>query len=214
MARSSAAYGAGRHLLVQELERLTSCPCSAPADNRVSARTVPILGRSRTWVRRVAGTPMKVRGYTPPRSRLIPAEWKDNDMPINFDYHKVELNWGGQPSPSRPARSPARLTAPCSLRSARDRGPPPSFPPVAEAGSGLFPTVNYQESARRGKILAATSAKGVRPSRDVRASDRPIRPLFLPDGWRKNETRSSSPFCSTTAENNPDVFRWSRPPPR
>src|SRR3569623_3147021 len=43
---------------------------------------------------------MSSRGDYAPAFPLIPAEWKDMTlMPINFDHHKVELNWGGQPLP-------------------------------------------------------------------------------------------------------------------
>ena len=44
-----------------------------------------------------AGTPDEFAGCLRPAFPLIPAEWKDDNMPIKFDHHKVELNWGGQP---------------------------------------------------------------------------------------------------------------------
>src|SRR5690606_38912601 len=61
--------------------------------------TVPDFEPARTWGAALgAGTPGKFVGPRLPRVPASPAEWKDDtSMTINFDHHKVELNWGGQP---------------------------------------------------------------------------------------------------------------------
>ncbi len=123
---------------------------------------------------------------------LIPAEWKDNDMPINFDYHKVELNWGGQPLTletgkiARQADGAVLATLGetvllATVVSAKS----------AKPGQDFFPlTVNYQEKYfAAGKIPGGYFKREGRPTENEtltsRLIDRPIRPLF-PDGYKND----------------------------
>jgi hypothetical protein len=94
---------------------------------------------------------------------------------------------------SRPAASPARLTAPCSPPTARHRAGHRRFAKSPKEGIDFFPlTVNYQEKTfAAGKIPGGYFKREGRPTEKEtlvsRLIDRPIRPLFA-DGF-KNETQ-------------------------
>ena len=116
----------------------------------------------------------------------------------------------GASSSSRPARSPARPTAPCSPPTAR----PPCSPPSVAAkepreGIDFFPlTVNYQEKFyAAGHIPGGYFKREGRPTEKEtlisRLIDRPIRPLFA-DGCR-NETQVIVTTLSHDLENDPDI---------
>ena len=123
-------------------------------------------------------------------------------MPIDFDYHKVELNWGGQPltlETGKIARQAdgAVLATVVSMK-------------TAKPGIDFFPlTVNYQEKYfAAGKIPGGYFKREGRPTEaetlTSRLIDRPIRPLF-PDGYR-NETQVVVTVLQHDMENNPDVL--------
>ncbi|HEX4297905.1 MAG TPA: polyribonucleotide nucleotidyltransferase, partial [Devosia sp.] len=132
-------------------------------------------------------------------------------MPINFDYHKVELNWGGQPltlETGKMARQAdgavlATLGETVVLATVVSMKTP-------KAGIDFFPlTVNYQEKYfAAGKIPGGYFKREGRPTENEtlvsRLIDRPIRPLF-PDGYR-NETQVVVTVLQHDMENNPDVL--------
>ncbi|MDB5612975.1 MAG: pnp [Devosia sp.] len=130
---------------------------------------------------------------------------------INFDYHKVELNWGGQPltletgKMARQADGAVLATLGetvllATVVSAK----------TAKAGIDFFPlTVNYQEKYfAAGKIPGGYFKREGRPTENEtltsRLIDRPIRPLF-PDGYR-HETQVVITVLQHDMENNPDVL--------
>src|SRR5688500_9235579 len=132
-------------------------------------------------------------------------------MSINFDHHKVELNWGGQPLTletgkiARQADGAVLATLGetvllATVVSAKS----------AKPGQDFFPlTVNYQEKYfAAGKIPGGYFKREGRPSENEtlvsRLIDRPIRPLF-PDGY-KNETQVVITVLQHDMENNPDVL--------
>ncbi|MBI4924016.1 MAG: polyribonucleotide nucleotidyltransferase, partial [Devosia nanyangense] len=130
-------------------------------------------------------------------------------MPINFDYHKVELNWGGQPltlETGKIARQAdgavlATLGETVLLATVVSMKTP-------KPGIDFFPlTVNYQEKYfAAGKIPGGYFKREGRPTENEtlvsRLIDRPIRPLF-PDGYR-NETQVVVTVLQHDMENNPD----------
>jgi polyribonucleotide nucleotidyltransferase len=132
-------------------------------------------------------------------------------MPINFDYHKVELNWGGQPltlETGKVARQAdgavlATLGETVVLATVVSMKSP-------KPGIDFFPlTVNYQEKYfAAGKIPGGYFKREGRPTENEtltsRLIDRPIRPLF-PDGYR-NETQVVVTVLQHDMENNPDVL--------
>jgi polyribonucleotide nucleotidyltransferase len=132
-------------------------------------------------------------------------------MPINFDYHKVELNWGGQPltlETGKIARQAdgavlATLGETVVLATVVSMKTP-------KPGIDFFPlTVNYQEKYfAAGKIPGGYFKREGRPTENEtlvsRLIDRPIRPLF-PDGYR-NETQVVVTVLQHDMENNPDVL--------
>jgi polyribonucleotide nucleotidyltransferase len=132
-------------------------------------------------------------------------------MPINFDHHKVELNWGGQPltlETGKMARQAdgavlATLGETVVLATVVSMKTP-------KAGIDFFPlTVNYQEKYfAAGKIPGGYFKREGRPTEAEtlisRLIDRPIRPLF-PQGYR-NETQVIVTTLQHDMENNPDVL--------
>jgi len=155
---------------------------------------------------------MSSRGFYAPAFPLSPAEWKDENMStINFNHHKVELNWGGQPLTletgkiARQADGAVLATLGetvllATVVSAK----------TAKPGQDFFPlTVNYQEKYfAAGKIPGGYFKREGRPTENEtltsRLIDRPIRPLF-PDGY-KNETQVVVTVLQHDMENNPDVL--------
>src|SRR6185437_8317549 len=132
-------------------------------------------------------------------------------MPINFDYHKVELNWGGQPLTLETGKM-ARQADGAVLATL---GETVVLATVVSAkspkpGQDFFPlTVNYQEKYfAAGKIPGGYFKREGRPTESEtlisRLIDRPIRPLF-PDGY-KNETQVIVTVLQHDMENNPDVL--------
>ncbi|MBS3850438.1 polyribonucleotide nucleotidyltransferase [Devosia sp. J2-20] len=132
-------------------------------------------------------------------------------MTINFDYHKVELNWGGQPltletgKMARQADGAVLATLGetvllATVVSAK----------TAKPGIDFFPlTVNYQEKYfAAGKIPGGYFKREGRPTENEtltsRLIDRPIRPLF-PAGY-KHETQVVITVLQHDMENNPDVL--------
>jgi polyribonucleotide nucleotidyltransferase len=132
-------------------------------------------------------------------------------MSINFNHHKVELNWGGQPLTletgkiARQADGAVLATLGetvvlATVVSAR----------TAKQGQDFFPlTVNYQEKYfAAGKIPGGYFKREGRPTEAEtlisRLIDRPIRPLF-PDGYR-NETQVIVTVLQHDMENEPDVL--------
>ena len=130
---------------------------------------------------------------------------------INFDHHKVELNWGGQPltlETGKMARQAdgavlATLGETVVLATVVSMKTP-------KPGIDFFPlTVNYQEKYfAAGKIPGGYFKREGRPTENEtlvsRLIDRPIRPLF-PDGYR-NETQVVITVLQHDMENNPDVL--------
>ena len=116
----------------------------------------------------------------------------------------------GASSPSKPARSRARPTAPSSPPTAR---PPCSRPSVAakepKDGIDFLPlTVNYPEKYyAAGRIPGGYFKREGRPTEKEtlisRLIDRPIRPLFA-DGWRC-DTQVIVTVLSHDLENDPDI---------
>ena len=132
-------------------------------------------------------------------------------MPIKFDHHKVELNWGGQPltlETGKVARQAdgavfATLGETVVLATVVSAKKP-------KPGQDFFPlTVNYQEKYfAAGKIPGGYFKREGRPTEaetlTSRLIDRPIRPLF-PDGY-KNETQVIVTVLQHDMENQPDVL--------
>ena len=118
---------------------------------------------------------------SPPRAR-DPEEGKTHNVQR---LPQGNRSGAGASSSSRPARSPARPTAPCWRPTAR---PSCCAPPSARArpkpGQDFFPlTVNYQEKTfAAGKIPGGFFKREGRPTEKEmlisRLIDRPIRPLF------------------------------------
>ncbi|GLQ12321.1 polyribonucleotide nucleotidyltransferase [Devosia yakushimensis] len=132
-------------------------------------------------------------------------------MTIDFDYHKVELNWGGQPLTLETGKI-ARQADGAVLATL---GETVVLATVVSAkspkpGIDFFPlTVNYQEKYfAAGKIPGGYFKREGRPTEAEtlisRLIDRPIRPLF-PDGY-KNETQVIVTVLQHDMENNPDVL--------
>eukprot|EP00873_Tetraselmis_striata_P032009 jgi/Tetstr1/452273/TSEL_039309.t1 len=132
-------------------------------------------------------------------------------MTINFDHHKVELDWGGQPltlETGKVARQAdgavlATLGETVVLATVVSAKQP-------KAGIDFFPlTVNYQEKYfAAGKIPGGYFKREGRPTEaetlTSRLIDRPIRPLF-PAGY-KNETQVIITVLQHDLENEPDVL--------
>ncbi|WP_421952208.1 polyribonucleotide nucleotidyltransferase [Pelagibacterium sp.] len=132
-------------------------------------------------------------------------------MTINFDHHKVELDWGGQPltlETGKVARQAdgavlATLGETVVLATVVSAKQP-------KAGIDFFPlTVNYQEKYfAAGKIPGGYFKREGRPTEaetlTSRLIDRPIRPLF-PAGY-KNETQVIITVLQHDMENQPDVL--------
>ena len=132
-------------------------------------------------------------------------------MSINFDHHKVELNWGGQPLTLETGKI-ARQADGAVLATL---GETVLLATVVSAkspkpGQDFFPlTVNYQEKYfAAGKIPGGYFKREGRPTEaetlTSRLIDRPIRPLF-PEGY-KNETQVIVTVLQHDMENNPDVL--------
>jgi polyribonucleotide nucleotidyltransferase len=132
-------------------------------------------------------------------------------MSINFDHHKVELNWGGQPLTLETGKI-ARQADGAVLATL---GETVVLATVVSAktpkpGQDFFPlTVNYQEKYfAAGKIPGGYFKREGRPTENEtlvsRLIDRPIRPLF-PEGY-KNETQVIVTVLQHDMENNPDVL--------
>ncbi|WP_127145097.1 polyribonucleotide nucleotidyltransferase [Pelagibacterium montanilacus] len=132
-------------------------------------------------------------------------------MTINFNHHKVELDWGGQPltlETGKVARQAdgavvATLGETVVLATVVSAKEP-------KAGVDFFPlTVNYQEKYfAAGKIPGGFFKREGRPSESetliCRLIDRPIRPLF-PAGY-KHETQVIVTVLQHDMENEPDVL--------
>ena len=132
-------------------------------------------------------------------------------MTINFDHHKVELDWGGQPltlETGKVARQAdgavvATLGETVVLATVVSAKEP-------KVGIDFFPlTVNYQEKYfAAGKIPGGYFKREGRPTEAEtlisRLIDRPIRPLF-PNGY-KNETQVIVTVLQHDMENEPDVL--------
>ena len=132
-------------------------------------------------------------------------------MTLNFDHHKVELDWGGQPltlETGKIARQAdgavlATLGETVVLATVVSAKTP-------KAGIDFFPlTVNYQEKYfAAGKIPGGYFKREGRPTEaetlTSRLIDRPIRPLF-PAGY-KNETQVIITVLQHDMENQPDVL--------
>ena len=122
----------------------------------------------------------------------------------------------GASSPSRPARSPARPTAP-SLATYGETtvlATVVAAKTAASEGIDFLPlTVNYQEKYyAAGRIPGGYFKREGRPTEKEtlvsRLIDRPIRPLFA-DGWR-NETQVIVTTLSHDLENDPDIVAHGR----
>ena len=132
-------------------------------------------------------------------------------MPIDFDYHKVELNWGGQPLTLETGKI-ARQADGAVLATLGETVLLATVVSMKTAKPGIdfFPlTVNYQEKYfAAGKIPGGYFKREGRPTEaetlTSRLIDRPIRPLF-PDGYR-NETQVVVTVLQHDMENNPDVL--------
>jgi polyribonucleotide nucleotidyltransferase len=132
-------------------------------------------------------------------------------MSINFDYHKVELNWGGQPLTLETGKI-ARQADGAVLATLGETVVLATVVSAksAKPGQDFFPlTVNYQEKYfAAGKIPGGYFKREGRPTEaetlTSRLIDRPIRPLF-PDGYR-NETQVIVTTLQHDMENNPDVL--------
>ncbi len=132
-------------------------------------------------------------------------------MSINFDYHKVELNWGGQPLTLETGKI-ARQADGAVLATLGETVVLATVVSMKSAKPGIdfFPlTVNYQEKYfAAGKIPGGYFKREGRPTEAEtlisRLIDRPIRPLF-PAGYR-NETQVIVTVLQHDMENNPDVL--------
>ena len=171
-----------------------------------------ILSRHAHGVRQPsAGTLPEFVGPCLARVPAPAAEWKANVMPINFDHHKVELNWGGQPLTLETGKI-ARQADGAVLATLGETVVLATVvsAKTAKPGQDFFPlTVNYQEKYfAAGKIPGGYFKREGRPTENEtltsRLIDRPIRPLF-PDGY-KNETQVIVTVLQHDMENNPDVL--------
>ncbi len=141
-------------------------------------------------------------------------------MPINFDHHKVELNWGGQPLDARDRQDRPPGGRRRARHARRDRGPRHRrFGQEAEAGPGLLPAdreLLEEKYFAAGKIPGGYFKREGRPTENEtlvsRLIDRPIRPLF-PEGY-KNETQVVITVLQHDMENNPDVLAMVAASPR
>src|ERR1700712_1812845 len=132
-------------------------------------------------------------------------------MPINFDHHKVELNWGGQPLTLETGKI-ARQADGAVLATLGETVVLATVVSAhsAKPGQDFFPlTVNYQKKYfAAGKIPGGYFKREGRPTEretlTSRLIDRPIRPLF-PAGYR-NETQVIVTVLSHDLENEPDVL--------
>ena len=132
-------------------------------------------------------------------------------MTINFDHHKVELNWGGQPLTLETGKI-ARQADGAVLATLGETVVLATVVSAksAKPGQDFFPlTVNYQEKYfAAGKIPGGYFKREGRPSEHEtltsRLIDRPIRPLF-PEGY-KNETQVIITVLQHDMENTPDVL--------
>ncbi|RDE09462.1 polyribonucleotide nucleotidyltransferase [Pelagibacterium lacus] len=132
-------------------------------------------------------------------------------MTINFDHHKVELDWGGQPLTLETGKI-ARQADGAVLATLGDTVVLATVVSAKEpkAGIDFFPlTVNYQEKYfAAGKIPGGYFKREGRPTEaetlTSRLIDRPIRPLF-PNGY-KNETQVIITVLQHDMENQPDVL--------
>jgi polyribonucleotide nucleotidyltransferase len=130
---------------------------------------------------------------------------------INFDHHKVELNWGGQPLTLETGKI-ARQADGAVLATLGETVLLATVVSAKSAKPGIdfFPlTVNYQEKYfAAGKIPGGYFKREGRPTENEtltsRLIDRPIRPLF-PDGY-KHETQVVITVLQHDMENNPDVL--------
>ena len=141
-------------------------------------------------------------------------------MPINFDYHKVELNWGGQPLTletgkiARQADGAVLATLGetvllATVVSAK----------TAKPGQDFFPlTVNYQEKYfAAGKIPGGYFKREGRPTENETLTSRAsstVRSARCSPMATRTRPRSSSPFSSTTWRTIPTSSPWSPPLPR
>src|SRR6195952_641212 len=132
-------------------------------------------------------------------------------MPINFDHHKVELNWGGQPLTLETGKI-ARQADGAVLATLGETVVLATVVSAHSAKPGIdfFPlTVNYQEKYfAAGKIPGGYFKREGRPTEAEtlisRLIDRPIRPLF-PHGYRF-ETQVVVTVLQHDMENNSDVL--------
>ena len=132
-------------------------------------------------------------------------------MTINFDHHKVELNWGGQPLTLETGKM-ARQADGAVLATLGETVLLATVVSAKSAKPGIdfFPlTVNYQEKYfAAGKIPGGYFKREGRPTENEtltsRLIDRPIRPLF-PAGY-KHETQVVVTVLQHDMENNPDVL--------
>ena len=132
-------------------------------------------------------------------------------MTINFDHHKVELNWGGQPLTLETGKM-ARQADGAVLATLGETVLLATVVSAKSAKPGVdfFPlTVNYQEKYfAAGKIPGGYFKREGRPTENEtltsRLIDRPIRPLF-PAGY-KHETQVVVTVLQHDMENNPDVL--------
>src|SRR6185312_5202329 len=132
-------------------------------------------------------------------------------MPVSFDTHKVELNWGGQPLTLETGKI-ARQADGAVLATLGETVVLATVVSAksAKPGQDFFPlTVNYQEKYfAAGKIPGGYFKREGRPTEaetlTSRLIDRPIRPLF-PDGYM-NETQVIVTVLQHDMENNPDVL--------
>ncbi|HWJ86449.1 MAG TPA: polyribonucleotide nucleotidyltransferase [Pelagibacterium sp.] len=132
-------------------------------------------------------------------------------MTINFDHHKVELDWGGQALTLETGKI-ARQADGAVLATLGETVVLATVVSAKEpkAGIDFFPlTVNYQEKYfAAGKIPGGYFKREGRPTEaetlTSRLIDRPIRPLF-PAGY-KNETQVIITVLQHDLENQPDVL--------
>ena len=207
-------------LPTRRLSGSSSCPCSAPATtgsqrgNRADFGLVQHMGCGTELAHR-----MSSRGDYAPAFPLIPAEWKDENMPINFDHHKVELNWGGQPLTletgkiARQADGAVLATLGetvllATVVSAQDRQARPGLLPADRQLPGKV----LRRRQDPGRLLQARRPSDRKRDADL-APHRPPDPPAVPRWLPATRRRSSSPFSSTTWRTIPTCSPWS-PPPR
>ncbi len=128
-----------------------------------------------------------------------------------FNYHKVEIEWGGRPLTLETGKI-ARQADGAVLATYGETAVLATVVSAKEPkpGQDFFPlTVNYQEKTyAAGKIPGGYFKREGRPSEKEtlvsRLIDRPIRPLF-PDGY-KNDTQVVVTVLQHDMENDPDVL--------